>query len=175
MKIKRYELVNEDKVRRVIEGDVNRQGSLAGGIGDGDKALILAHYDRKGGFIRNAAGEKVKMGCFWDFKNNKPFEKPKVILVYRINGQEVEVPEGAPAPLAVRAQRILDAGKKGEAAEEEILDEDADENVEDAEENDSSEEEVDEDVAEEDLTPAQKRARTRAANKAREGAGGGDE
>lgn len=170
MKIKGYELVNEDKVRRVIEGDVNRQGSLAGGIGDGDKALILAHYDRKGGFIRNAAGEKVKMGCFWDFKNNKPFEKPKVILVYRINGQEVEVPEGAPAPLAVRAQRILDTGKKGEATEEETLDEDADEDT-----KEDDEEEVDENVAEEDLTPAQKRARTRAANKAREGAGGGDE
>lgn len=165
--------MNEDKVRRVIEGDVNRQGALAGGIGDKDKALILAHYDRKGGFIKNAAGDKVKMGCFWDFKNNKPFEKPEVILVYRINGQEVEVPEGAPAPLAVRAQRILDAGKKGEAAEEKTLDEDTDEDAEDTE--DSEEETEDVGEGSEELTPAQKRARTRAANKAREGAGGGDE
>ena len=100
-----YRLVNRDKVDRVINGVVGKFGQLEGGLGDDAKSAdILAHYDKVGGLIVKKTGSKkkdgsektykVKIGCFWDIINKKPFEKAKVMLSFRdINGDEVFIPE----------------------------------------------------------------------------------
>ncbi|HEX9804231.1 MAG TPA: hypothetical protein VGA67_00965, partial [Candidatus Dojkabacteria bacterium] len=78
MKIKGFELVNEDKVDRVINGTIGKGGILVGGLGaDAPEELILAHYDKFGGFIRKN-GQKVQNGSFWDLKLKKPKEKAEI-------------------------------------------------------------------------------------------------
>lgn len=103
-----FECSNIDKLDRVLNGTVGRAGAAVGGLGESaleeTPEQVLAQYDKLGGLItRN--GDKVKTGCFWDFKNNKAIAKPKVVLVYRVNGAEVEVADGEEAPLSVRAAK----------------------------------------------------------------------
>lgn len=61
-----FEIMNQGKYERAIEA--------AGG--DENKALVLAHYDRLGGFIRYQ-GNKVLNGAFWDRKTDSPVENPE--------------------------------------------------------------------------------------------------
>ena len=108
-----YECVNEDKVKRAIEGNIGAQGKLHGGVGEvaSDEAK-LAEYDRLGGLVLKN-GNKVKTGSFYDFANKAPRTKPEVVLVFRdIEGKEVEVPEGEEVPIEVKAAQIADKAKK---------------------------------------------------------------
>lgn len=92
MKVKEFELVNEVKVDRVIRGTLI-SGKVKGGIGkDAKPEDILAHYDKLGGLILKD-GVKVKTGCFWNVKEGKPFENPKVIFVTELDGEILEVGE----------------------------------------------------------------------------------
>lgn len=108
IKVGDYEMVNHDKVERVINGVIGKLGQLHGGLGeDAPKELILAHYDRLGGFIKNKAGYKVQNGSFWDLKEKCPRKEPKVIIAFRdIEGSEVLVPEGKEKPIEVKAAEM---------------------------------------------------------------------
>lgn len=115
-KVKGYTLTNDEKVRRVLDGVPTRTGEAVGGIlqpdGTYDEDLLLALYDKLGGGIRNANGDGVKTGSFYDFKLKKPKETPEVVLTFRINGQVVEVPEQEEAPAIVKAARVVEKAAK---------------------------------------------------------------
>lgn len=107
--VKGYELLNADKVRRVIEGDPTRDGNKGGIMkadGKWDDDELLARYDRLGGAI-SFNGDKVQTGSFWDFRNKKAKEKPEVMLEFRINGQLTVVPAEEEAPAIVKAARLV--------------------------------------------------------------------
>lgn len=108
--VKGYELLNQDKVRRVLEGSPSRTGEAVGGIlqpdGTFDEDLLLANYDKIGGGIRKN-GDTVKMGSFYDFARKAPRTKAEVVLTFRINGEVVEVAEEAEAPAIVKAARTI--------------------------------------------------------------------
>ena len=106
MNIKGYELTNDEKVVRAAEGTPVSNGELVGGVGYEDEALLLATYDKLGGLITKK-GYKIKTGSFFDFKKNIPIAKLKPVFVVRVDGDEVEVPEGEPMPMEVQAQDIL--------------------------------------------------------------------
>lgn len=109
--VKGYELTNQDKVRRALEGNPGRGGELQGGIllpdGTYDEDLLLATYDKMGGGIRKN-GDVVKTGSFYDFARKAPRTESAVVLTFRINGEVVDVPEEAEAPAIVKAARTLD-------------------------------------------------------------------
>lgn len=113
-KVGAYELLNPDKVRRALEGQPARDGHLVGGIlkqdGTYDDAELLAHYDKLAGAIM-LNGDKVKHGSFWDVKNKKPRSKPEVMLVFRINGEVVEVSAEKELPPLVKAARVVEEAK----------------------------------------------------------------
>lgn len=71
-----------------------------------DATTLLAEYDRLGGLITKN-GDKVKTGSFYDFEAKKPRAKPKVVFVYTVDGEFVDVPEGEELPGEVRAARTL--------------------------------------------------------------------
>lgn len=113
---KGFELVNDEKVNRAMYGSMSRGGVLAGGVGeDATEAQLLAEYDRLGGLVRKD-GNKVKMGAFYDFENKQVRKSPQIVLLFRVNGKEIEVPEGEALPLEVRAQQIAEAGAVEEKA-----------------------------------------------------------
>ena len=82
-----YNLLNEEKHNRVINGVLGREGQLVQktnrkgdvvvlGLGlEADPAMVLACYDRLGGAIRHK-GEKLEQGVFWDFVKDMPRAKP---------------------------------------------------------------------------------------------------
>lgn len=118
MRVGDYDLANEEKYRRVIDGTQGGDGGLVGGLGvDASEEDILAYYDKFGGLITKN-GDTVKNGSFWDFKAKKPLAKPKVFFVYRINGRVVEVPEGTELPGEVRAARLLASSVEADEVEE---------------------------------------------------------
>lgn len=91
-----FQLENAEKLERVIFGTIGRTGSPEGGLGlevaQKDPSLVLAYYDRLGGYITKG-GVKVKTGSFWDFSRGvkAPHKEPKVMFIFRIGGQSVEV------------------------------------------------------------------------------------
>lgn len=102
-----FDLVGEDKVRRVIEGESNDKGEIVGGLGIDAKPLaILATYDKKGGLIKGKEGSKVKTGSFFDFKTKTARKKPEITYVFRFNGKEVEYKEGDEKPLEIKAAEM---------------------------------------------------------------------
>lgn len=109
MNIGQFQLVNEEKVQRAIYGSVGKGGAMTGGVGEnaGD-AVVIAEYDRLGGLVLKE-GEKVKTGSFYDFQAKVPRETPDVVLLYTVNGRIVEVPDGAPLPVSVRAAQMVAA------------------------------------------------------------------
>lgn len=122
MNIGPFKLENEEKLHRAIYGTVGKGGAMIGGVGEGaSEDQILAEYDKLAGLITKN-GEKVKTGSFYDFKERKPRETPEVKLVFVVNGQTVEVPDGEELPGIVKAAKILEAA--GDAPVE-----DDDENV----------------------------------------------
>ena len=120
MEINGYTLVNKDKVERALKGSPNSQGVFIGGVQKADgsygEAEFIAEYDRIGGLITKG-GDKVKTGSFYDFAAKKPREEPKVVFLFRVNNQEVEVEDGEVLPGIVKAAKVLkeesDAPKKG--------------------------------------------------------------
>jgi hypothetical protein len=114
MNIKGFDLINEEKVERAINGTPGTDGTTIGGIskedGSYDDNALLAEYDKLGGLIKRG-GDTVKTGSFYDIKNRKPFKEPKVIFIYNVNGQNVEVEDGEELPGIVKAARIV-AGAK---------------------------------------------------------------
>jgi hypothetical protein len=108
--VKGYELTNQDKVRRALEGSPSRTGEAVGGImlpdGTYDDDLLLATYDKMGGGIRKN-GDIVKNGSFYDFRAKKPREKAEVVLTFRINGEIVDVPEKEEVPMIVKAAQTM--------------------------------------------------------------------
>mgnify|MGYP001565878388 CR=1 FL=1 len=121
MRVGGFELANQEKVTRALEGVVTGSGNHVGGIaredGSYDDDALLAEYDRLGGLIRKGT-DKVKTGSFYDFKAKKPRTKPQVSFIFRVNGKEVEVPDGAELPGIVKAARILAADEAEDEAEE---------------------------------------------------------
>jgi hypothetical protein len=118
MLVKEFELVNEEKVERALNGTQRPDGSFVGGVkkadGSYDDADLIAEYDKLGGLILRGT-DKVKIGSFYDFRNKKALKEPKVVFVYNINGKTVEVADGVELPGVVKAARIL--------AEQEAVDE----------------------------------------------------
>lgn len=116
MRVGDFELVNDDKLRRVIEGQPNAKGEMSVGLGEAaiedEPDAVIAQYDRLGGLIRGEEGAKVKTGCFWDFKKNAPISKPKVVYEFRVNGQTVELDEDEEPTLEMKAAKKA-AGQKG--------------------------------------------------------------
>lgn len=111
-----YIVTSDEKVRRVLDGVPTRTGEAQGGItkpdGTFDEMEFLAMYDKMGGGIKNANGDTVQNGSFYDYRLKKAKEKPEVMLVFRINGQEVVVPEKEEAPAIVKAARIVEQAAK---------------------------------------------------------------
>lgn len=109
--VKGFELTNQDKVRRALDGTTNRTGEAVGGIrrddGTWDDNELLALYDKFGGGIRKD-GDTVKMGSFYDFKAKAPRKTPQVVLTFRINGKVVDVNAEEEAPALVKAARIIE-------------------------------------------------------------------
>ena len=107
-----FVLENADKLERVIHGDVKRAGVPEGGLGeDADPKLVLAHYDRLAGYITKSTGGaqrvKIKTGSFWDFKNKRPHAEPKIMYIFRVAGENIEVND--PANLAAAVTTIQSA------------------------------------------------------------------
>lgn len=129
MLIKTFQLVNEDKVNRALNGTPKGSGEAIGGVGNGAyldgsvwkrngdelsetevdalENALLAEYDKLGGLIKRGK-DVVKTGSFFDFKAKRPQAKPRIVFVYRINGKYVEVADGVELPGEVKAQRIID-------------------------------------------------------------------
>jgi len=118
--VKGYELLNTEKVRRALEGNPSRTGEAVGGIanpdGTYDEDLLLATYDKLGGGIRNANGDTVKNGSFYDFRAKAPRKEAEVMLTFRINGQVVDVPEKEEAPAIVKAAQVLEKAIKAKVS-----------------------------------------------------------
>lgn len=96
-----FDLVNPDKLERVIYGNMGRAGTLEGGLGEDAKpSLVLAHYDKIGGLIKKD-GTKIKNGSFWDNKKKVPRETPEVLYLYNVGGEIVEVSDPSELAAAV--------------------------------------------------------------------------
>lgn len=107
-----YELVNTDKVERALVGTVAKTGALTGGVqqpdGSYDDSALLAAYDKLGGLIRTANGDRVKSGSFYDYAARAPRVKPDVKLVFNVNGRVMEVAHGDALPPIVEAARMAE-------------------------------------------------------------------
>lgn len=123
-----FVLENADKLERVIYGDVKRAGVPEGGlieqyeeVGKIPKELVLAHYDKLAGFITKTAGGaervKIKTGSFWDFRNKRPHKEPKIMYIFRVGGENVEVDD--PSNLARAVTTIQSAVSEKEQKNEE--------------------------------------------------------
>jgi hypothetical protein len=120
MNIKGFELVNEEKVERAINGTVNSLNEKIGGIiaedGTYDENELLAEYDKLGGLITKE-GDRVKTGSFYDFRNKKMLSKPNIVFIYNVNGKIVEVEDGKELPGIVKAARELERIENEEVEE----------------------------------------------------------
>ncbi len=164
-----WTLVNEGKVERAkngfLNGDNNRVGGVADDTGTYEPEKLLAEYDKLGGKIM-AGTDTVKHGSFYDIKGRKPHATPKVVYTYNINGETVEVPEGAELPGIVKAARIMEGQKaakakkaaKGEEAVEDDEVDESDESADDEEEVDDGAPEADEEEEEAAPAPVKKAA-----------------
>lgn len=105
MKVGEYDLVNEAKLDRAINGTVVSGGRVLGGVGlEASDEQILVAYDKLGGLILKN-GLKIKVGCFWDIEDKKAFENPEPVFEVSVDEALVEVTE-------VEAQALDSAKKK---------------------------------------------------------------
>jgi len=123
MEILGFSIVNDEKFNRAVYGAMGANGALHGGVGEGatDEAK-LAEYDRLGGLVRKGKN-KVKMGCFYDFKSKAPHKKFDVVLEFKdLDGETVEIAEGEEIPVELKAAEIINEKKavKAMAKVEEI-------------------------------------------------------
>jgi hypothetical protein len=93
MQIGEYVLENEDKVNRAINGTILDKGRLVGGVGEkAAPELILAEYDRLGGYITKD-GLKVKTGSFYDFAKKEPKKEPTPLFEVGVEGEVIDMSE----------------------------------------------------------------------------------
>ena|SRR3990167_1636484 len=108
----RFKLINESKVDRALNGIPMQDGARKGGIikedGTFDPYALIAEYDKMGGLIKKGP-DKLKTGCFYNFKLRKAKENPEIVFLFRVNGREVEVKDGVELPGVIKAARILEA------------------------------------------------------------------
>lgn len=118
MKILNFDLVNDEKVERALHGNIGAEGKLVGGVGDdASPEAILSEYDRLGGLVRKGK-YNVKMGVFYDFEKQKPREEFEVVFVMKaLDGDTVEVADGEPIPMEVKA---AEAKKEKEAKKKKV-------------------------------------------------------
>ena len=111
LKVKGFLLVNDEKIERALNGSPMQDGTRKGGVikedGSYDDDALLAEYDKMGGLIKKG-NDKLKIGCFYNFKLRKPKVEPEIVFVFRVNGQTVEVPAGVELPGEVKAVKILE-------------------------------------------------------------------
>ena len=93
-KVDAFEIMNQSKYERAVEA--------AGG--EDNKELVLAHYDRLGGFIRHQ-GNKVLNGAFWDKKTDSPIDKPEP----RVRRRQEAVVEETIAPVQKSKEKEVDS------------------------------------------------------------------
>lgn len=106
-----YELINETKADRALNGTVTTKGQLTGGVGkEASDDAKLAEYDRLGGLIK-FKGDIVAKGSFYDFAKRMPRETPQVMLQFSINGKTVLVPADQELPPLVRAAKAAEQGE----------------------------------------------------------------
>lgn len=117
-----FELVNEQKVDRALNGAPMQNGLNKGGVkkedGSFDPLTLITEYDKMVGLIKKG-GDKLKHGCFFDFKAKKPRVTPEIVFVYRVNNKEIEVKEGVELPGIVKAARLLEQDLQDEQVEDE--------------------------------------------------------
>ncbi len=105
-----YDLVNDEKADRALNGTMNDKSERIGGVikadGTWDDAALLAEYDKLGGLITKG-NDKVVTGSFWDFRNKAARAVPEVKFVFNVNGKFVEVPLGVELPGEVKAVKVL--------------------------------------------------------------------
>lgn len=110
MQVKGFELVNEEKIDRALNGSITGNNTRIGGIikedGTYDEDALIAEYDKLAGLIMKGS-DVVKTGCFYDFKNKRYSKEPKIIFQFRVNGKVVEVEDGVELPGIVKASKIL--------------------------------------------------------------------
>lgn len=105
-----YDLVNDEKADRALNGRIDDKSERHGGVikadGTWDDAALLAEYDKLGGLITKA-NDKVVTGSFYDFRNKVARAIPEVKFVFNVNGKFVEVPAGVELPGEVKAVKVL--------------------------------------------------------------------
>jgi|SRR3990167_4205044 len=115
-----FVLQNSEKIERVINGELGREGSLVGGMGEKEArenpSLVLARYDKIAGYITKD-GVKIKTGSFWDFKKKCPREKPEVVYIFNIGGEKIEVDNPANLASAVSTIQKVVAEKEEKVKE----------------------------------------------------------
>jgi len=123
--IREFDLVNEEKLNRVLKGVIGRLGQLTGGLEsqpdwskkteEEKEALTLAHYDRTGGLILKG-GLKVSTGSFWDIKLNAPRPEPVLKFMTAIEDEIVEVTEEEAKVIETSKAKIDSLKKKKKRA-----------------------------------------------------------
>ncbi len=99
-------LVNREKLDRVILGTVAREGQMTGGLGENAPIeQILAYYDKLAGLITDKNGQKLKNGCFWDFKKKYPKETPEIVYRDNVSTSKTNI--------KVNVEEVGDKSKKG--------------------------------------------------------------
>ena len=86
-----FVLENDEKLRRAIYGEIGREGTPVGGVGeDADPYDVLVAYDQKGGYITHD-GAKVENGAFYDYQTKLARPEPDITYVYNIGGNFIRV------------------------------------------------------------------------------------
>lgn len=100
-RVGQYYLVNHEKLDRAINGFIARDGQLAGGVGaNASEETKLAAYDKLGGLVLDADGNKLETGSFYDFRARKPREvvEPKVAPELKTKNSEEEAGDAEDKP-----------------------------------------------------------------------------
>lgn len=91
---KTFDLDNDEKYGRAVNGTIGRGGLMQGGVGeDATNEQKIAEYDRLGGAIFlpiSGTRCKVKRGTFFDFKSQKIITDPTVVILFPFNGVHIE-------------------------------------------------------------------------------------
>ena len=114
-----FTLKNPEKLSRILDGQTNAKGEIVEGLGEDalteQPDLVIALYDKLGGYITGKQGAKVKTGSFYHFKKRKAREVPEITYVYRVNGEVIEMKAGEEKPLEVQAAELAEEVKKKKA------------------------------------------------------------
>lgn len=121
MRIGQYELVNDEKLNRVLKGTIGRLGQLTGGLessldwskktDEEREFAIIADYDRVGGLILKN-GLKVATGSFYDVALKAPRKEPALKFVTAVEDQIIEVTEEEAQAISASKAKIDSLKKK---------------------------------------------------------------